>query len=256
MEPWVVGVDLGATKVALGLIDPENRIVARRRFAMAETPTADAVVGRVARSIDELAAEAPPGTRIAGLALCSPGPLDHLNGVILDPPNLPCLRNVPLAAMLQERLGMPVRLEHDAKAAALGEYHFGAGRDAANMVYIVIGTGVGAAVIVNGELFRGEHNSAGEIGHVTIDPQGEPCPCGNVGCVETFVAGPRIRARLHGSAAPFLRPLVASAESAEVTGADVAQLAAEGDPVALDVMTARRGGAGGGGRLHGDDPEY
>ncbi len=155
MEPWVVGIDLGATKVALGLIDPENRIVARRRFAMAETLTAAAVVDRIAGAVEELASALPAEARIAGVALCSPGPLDHHTGIILDPPNVPSLHHVPLARLLEVRLKLPVCLEHDAKASALGEYHFGAGQGAHSMVYIVVGTGVGAAIIVDGQLFRG-----------------------------------------------------------------------------------------------------
>jgi len=240
MEPWVIGIDLGATKVALGLIDPENRIVARRRFAMAEAQSADAVVDRIAEAVAELSAGLPAGQMLAGVGLCSPGPLDHKSGVILDPPNVPVLHNVPLARLLEARLALPVRLEHDAKASGLGEYYYGAGRGAASMVYIVVGTGVGAAIIVDGQLLRGEHNLAGEIGHITIDMHGEPCSCGSTGCVETLLAGP-------GLVRGYRRALQEAAELPpgaphpdEVTGEVVTQRAAAGDPLALAVM-ARAG---------------
>ncbi len=242
MEPWVVGIDLGATKVALGLIDPENRIVARRRFAMTEAPSAAAVVDRIAGAVTELSASLPFGQHPVGVALCSPGPLDHQSGIILDPPNVPALHNVPLAQLLQDRLALPVRLEHDAKAAALGEYYYGAGKGARSMVYIVVGTGVGAAIIVDGQLFRGEHNSAGEIGHVTIDPHGERCSCGSIGCVETFLAGPGlVRAyRRSLQEAAILPPGAPSPD--EVTGEVVARRVAGGDPLAVVAM-ARAGEA-------------
>ena len=256
MEPWVVGIDLGATKVALGLIDPENRIVARRRFAMAEAPAASAVVDRIAGAVAELTAGLAPGQRLAGVALCSPGPLDHRSGVILDPPNVPTLHNVPLAKLLEERLALPVRLEHDAKASALGEYYYGAGRGSRSMVYIVVGTGVGAAMIVDGQLFRGEHNSAGEIGHITIDLNGERCSCGSTGCVETFLAGPGLvrayRRLLHETA---VLPVDAPRPD-DVTGELVARRAAGGDPLALAVMVRGGRSAGRCRRLPGDDPQY
>ncbi len=240
MEPWVVGIDLGATKVALGLIDPENRIVARRRFAMAEAPSATAVVERIAGAVAELSAGLPSGQRLAGVALCSPGPLDHQAGIILDPPNVPTLHNVPLARLLEERLTLPVRLEHDAKASALGEYYYGAGRGARSMVYIVVGTGVGAAIVVDGQLWRGEHNSAGEIGHITIDMQGERCSCGSIGCVETQLAGPGL-GRAYRRALQEAADLPADAPQPDkITGETVTQRAAAGDPLALAVM-ARAG---------------
>ena len=94
--------------------------------------------------------------------------------------------------MLADRLGLPVTLEHDAKAAALGEYHYGAGRGERDMVYIVVGTGVGSALILDGKVHRGRNNSAGEVGHITIRTTGDVCSCGNVGCVESFTAGPAI----------------------------------------------------------------
>lgn len=243
MAPWVVGIDLGATKVALGLIDPQNRIVARLRFAMAETPSAASVVERIAGALGELATALPHGERIAAVAVCSPGPLDHRAGLIIDPPNLPVLHHVPLAHLLEERLSLPVCLEHDAKASALGEYYYGAGQGAGSMVYIVVGTGVGAAIISNGQLYRGEHNSAGEVGHITIDPQGERCSCGSVGCVETFLAGPGLARAYRRALQEAPTPPAGAPRAEDVTGGEtVARRAAEGDPLALGVM-ARAGEA-------------
>ncbi len=242
MESWSVGIDLGATKVALGLIDPQNQIIAQCRFPTAAAEGPAAVTERMVRCVEDLAARLPAGARLAGVGICSPGPLDHRTGVIIDPPNLPGWRNVPLRETLAARLDLPVCLEHDAKAAAVGEYWYGAGRGETNMVYIVVGTGVGAAIIIDGQLYRGERNSAGEAGHITIDPAGEVCSCGSVGCVETFVSGPGLaRAYRRGlERQARLPPGLTSPD--EVNGEVVVRMAYQGDALALQVM-ARAGEA-------------
>ena len=126
---------------------------------------------------------------------------------------------------------MPVVLEHDAKAAGLGDYYFGAGRGARSMIYVVVGTGVGAALIVDGTVYRGAHNSAGEIGHTTIDRKGELCGCGSHGCVETYMSGPWLARRYER-----MRPPATPSAAQPLTGGDIAHLAAEGDPIALQVF--------------------
>ncbi len=243
MESWVVGVNLGATKIALGLVDPQNHVVSRCRFPTEAAEGPQVAVERIAACVAGMEASLSAGASIAGVGACSPGPLSHETGMILDPPNLHGWRNVPFRQMLSEQLKLPVVLEHDAKAAALGEYHFGAALGARSMVYVVMGTGVGAAIVVNGEIYRGEHNLAGEVGHITIDPGGEVCACGNVGCVETFLSGPNL-------ARAFRRLLVQTPELTppglpalpEITGELVDRMAQQGDPLALQVM-ARAGEA-------------
>jgi glucokinase len=236
MEDWVVGIDLGATKIALGLIDPQNRIVARQRVPTAPLDGPDAAVERMAQAIDLHKGALPAGARLSGVGICSPGPLDHRTGMLLDPPNLTGWVNVPLRQMLVDRLGLPVTLEHDAKAAALGEYHYGAGRGERDMVYIVVGTGVGSALILDGKVHRGRNNSAGEVGHITIRTTGDLCSCGNVGCVESFASGPAI-------ARTYRRALVATgdperAESIEgITAENVVERARGGESLAVQVLT-------------------
>jgi glucokinase len=235
MSNWVIGIDLGATKIALGLISPDNRIVASDRLPTNASDGPGSAVKRIAQSITDLEKELPAGEQIAAIGICSPGPLDHQTGVILDPPNLTGWRDVPLRQMLADRLKLPVSLEHDAKAAALGEFHFGAGRGEQSMVYIVVGTGTGAAFIVDGQLYRGMHNLAGEIGGVTIDRDGEAYRSGVRGCVQSYTCGPdlarhylRLQARAGQEAA---------ATPQSITGERVAQLAEQGDELARQVMT-------------------
>jgi glucokinase len=233
MKDWVVGVDLGATKIALGLIDPTDRIVAYRRMPTDAGDGPQPVVERIAQSVAELEKELPGGQHIAALGICSPGPLDHQTGIIIDPPNLPGLHNSPFRQMLADRLHLPVNLEHDAKAAALGEYYYGAGRGARSMVFLIVGTGIGAAMIIDGQLYRGARNFAGEVGHITLDRHGTLCSCGSRGCVETYAAGPWLayhyQAALEQAGQGHL-------VQTPMTGEQVARLAGQGDALALQVM--------------------
>ncbi len=230
MKPWVIGVDLGGTKIRLGLVSPQDEIVAIRQIATRPAEGIDAVTQRIGVAVDELEAAIPAGCCVAALGICSPGPVDHAAGLLIDPPNLQGLHHTPLRQKLADRLQLPVVLEHDAKAAALGDYYFGAGRGATSMVYIVVGTGVGAALIVDGSIYRGAHNSAGEIGHTTIDRHGELCGCGSRGCVETYLSGPWLARRYSRARGPM------PAAAQPLGGDDVARLAAEGDPLALAVF--------------------
>ncbi len=230
MDKWVIGIDLGGTKIRLGLVSPDDEIVAVRQIPTNAQEGPAAVVGRMAAAVAELQAEAPGSAALAAIGICSPGPVDHVAGTLIDPPNLQGLHHTSLRQLLGDELGVPVVLEHDAKAAALGDYYFGAGRGATSMVYVVVGTGVGAAIILNGELFRGAHNTAGEIGHTTIDRNGPRCSCGSRGCVETYMSGPwLVRHYVQAMQA-------AGRDPGPVSGADVAELAAAGDLNAQQVM--------------------
>jgi glucokinase len=231
MEDWVVGIDLGATKIALGLIDPVNRIVARQRVPTVPLDGPDAAVARMVAAIETLQSNLPRDAHLAGIGICSPGPLDHLSGTLIDPPNLTGWVNVPLRRLLADRLDLPVTLEHDAKAAAMGEFRYGAGRGHRDMVYIVVGTGIGAAIILDGELHRGQHNSAGEVGHITIREGRDPCSCGNTGCVESFAAGPAIARAYRRAMGVQIGP------DEDITAETVAARARQGDAAALAVLT-------------------
>jgi glucokinase len=237
VKDHVIGIDLGASKIALGLVDPENRIVARERVLTLPLEGPAAAVERIALAAGRLLRGMPLEARVTAAGLCSPGPLDHHAGMLLDPPNLTGWVNVPLRDMLANRLGLPVVLEHDAKASAVGEFHFGAGRGERDMCYIVVGTGVGAAIIMDGEVRRGPHNSAGEVGHITIDPAGDPCACGSIGCVETFCSGPSLARRYQREL--DRRGVPAEARPpAPITGETVTCAADAGDPIALQVMAS------------------
>jgi glucokinase len=172
---------------------------------------------------------------VARMVIAAPGPLDPETGVVIEAPNLPGWRDVPLAGAIQARLGVPVRAVNDANSAAVGEFHFGAGRGVRNMVYLTVSTGIGAGVIVDGRLMEGSNGMAGEIGHMTIDMDGPRCPCGNVGCLEMLASGTAIgrifRERLAAGGTSIVTQWTSHA-----TGADVTRAAAMEDPLAVEVF--------------------
>jgi glucokinase len=235
MEPWVVGVDLGGTTIKLGLIDPQNKILERRKFPTNQEEGPEAAIEHIAEVVNEYRKFVPDKEHIAALGICCPGPLDHEVGMLINPTNLPKFYNVPLRQMLFDRLNIPVSMEHDAKSAALGEFYYGAGRDQKSMVYVVVGTGVGAAIIMDGQLIRGVKNFAGEIGHATVDRDGELCSCGSKGCLETYTSGPwlaRRYQRLLDQESLNSRPTI----EIPITGETVINLAKGGDPLAKRIM--------------------
>ncbi len=230
MSEWAIGVDLGRTKTALGLVDPHNRIVARRRFVTSAEHGPASLVERIAQAAQDLEREAPAGARVRALGLCAPGPVDFAGGMIIDPPEMEAIHHTPLRALLSERLGIPVSLDHDAKSAAVGEHAFGAGRGERGLVYIVVGTGVGAGVVIDGAVLRGLSNQAGEVGHITINRSGDLCPCGSRGCIETHLSGPWLARRYQHRRERFGQP------GEPVGGEHVTALAQQGDPIALQIL--------------------
>jgi glucokinase len=236
MEPWVVGVDLGGTTIKLGLIDPQKKILERRRIPTNPEEGPENAIEHIAEVVNEYRKFIPDKENIAALGICCPGPVDHEAGMLINPTNLPKFYNVPLRQMLFERLNMPVSMEHDAKAAALGEFYYGAGRTQKSMVYFVVGTGVGAAIILDGQLIRGVKNFAGEIGHTTVDRNGELCSCGSKGCLETYTSGPWL-ARRYQHLLDQENLTNQSPTESPITGETVISQARAGDPLARKIMT-------------------
>ena len=175
---------------------------------------------------------------LKGLGIASPGAVDAYNGVVPEAPQLTGWRDVPLTRIMEERLGVPVWLENDANAAALGENRYGAGRGTKHMIYLTVSTGVGGGIIIDGALYRGTRGAAGELGHVIIDVDGPPCGCGGHGCLESFASGTAIarRARelVNAGEAPALKAL--SEREGELTAEVVSKAAYDGDEVSRRIF--------------------
>ncbi len=175
----VLGVDVGGTKVAVGLVSHDGKILAQGRKPMVANGTAEAGLQAVAGAIDSLATTVAGG--IHSIGICAPGPLDPKTGVVLNPPNLPCWRDFPLAEKIVSMYHVPVRVDNDANAAALAETRWGAARGYHYVFYATIGTGIGTGIVLDGRIYHGNTGSAGEGGHVSIDYRGPLCSCGKRG---------------------------------------------------------------------------
>jgi glucokinase len=231
-----VGVDIGGTKVAAGLVNASGEITSHVRVPMATTSASqglDAVLSAIAKTIPQ---DCRP---IRGIGICAPGPLDPRSGVILNPPNLPCWRNFPLAAEVQKAYAVPVKVDNDANAAALAEARWGAARGCNNVFYATLGTGIGTGIVFDGKIFHGRTGAAGEGGHVSIDYHGPVCVCGKPGCIEVFASGTAIVKRVRMRIAEGSKSLIsemAAGNMESVTGEIVARALAAGDDLAKEIM--------------------
>jgi glucokinase len=236
----VLGVDIGGTKVAVGIVDSGGIILARGRTPMVaddgEEPALEAVIG----AIDSMLAT-PEGRGVRSIGICAPGPLDPRAGVVLNPPNLPCWRNFPLADRIKAKYQMPVKVDNDGNAAALAETRWGSARGFHYVFYATIGTGIGTGIVFNGAIYHGKTGSAAEGGHMSIDYRGPRCNCGKLGCIEILAAGPaigvRARAKLADERTPHSAILdLAQGDIQAVTSELVGGAFAAGDPVAREIL--------------------
>jgi glucokinase len=195
-EPLAVGVDIGGTKVAVGVVNSSGEIKSQARGPMAARGSAEAGLASVVSAINLLFASDPTAAKgTHGIGICAPGPLDPNTGVVINPPNVTCWRNFPLAARLEQIYNVPVKIENDANAAALAETLWGAGRGYQQSFYAGIGTGIGTGIMFNGKIYNGRTGAAAEGGHNSIDYRGPICGCGKPGCIEILAAGPAIARR-------------------------------------------------------------
>ena len=197
MSPPILGVDIGGTKVAVGIVDSEGKILAQGRKPMVASATAQAGLDAVIGAIDSMMSAGP---EIGSIGICAPGPLYPKSGVVLNPPNVPCWRNFSLASEISAKYKVPVKVDNDANAAALAEGRWGAARGFRYVFYATIGTGIGTGIVFDGAIYHGNTGSAGEGGHVSIDYRGPLCNCGKRGCIEVLASGPAIGARARAKA--------------------------------------------------------
>ena len=230
-QAQVFAVDLGGTFLRIALVDSSGKIHHQLKQRTPRGDSADVIVDALACAADRWSND---GRRIAAASIMVPGTVDNDNAVVIQAPNLPSLTNFPLRAVLEKRLGWPVLLENDANAAAVGEMWLGAARGCRDVVSVTLGTGVGGGLILDGELWRGAHGSAGEIGHSTVDPfSGLKCKCGNIGCLELFASATAI-VRMTREGLPGFPQSVLNRE--DLTAERVYDAGRDGDELALSVF--------------------
>ncbi len=225
------GVDVGGTKIAAAVVETDGTVVEQTRV---DSPAAS--VQAIEDAITALVGELGSRHDLAGVGVGAAGYVDSGRAVVMSAPNL-ALRDLDLRADLERRTGLPVVVENDANAAAWGEFAFGAGRDADDLLLVTVGTGVGGGIVIAGELYRGASGMAAEIGHVRVVPGGVLCGCGNRGCLEQYGSGRALVRMTHEQARtdPRAAALIerAGGDPDEITGQQVTEAAHEGDAFAI-----------------------
>ena len=237
----ILGFDIGGSKCGVCLGKESGEVVDRAEIPTDASEAPDSSVrilvdaGRVLLKQHDLRPD-----KLIGIGVSCGGPLDTESGVILRPPNLPLWEEVPIRSMLESAFpGPPVTVENDANATALAEWKFGAGKGARNMVFVTMGTGIGAGIILDGQLFRGTNGMAGEIGHQTIKIDGPRCGCGKRGCLEALASGPAIarlaqESLLYGRGHKLLDK--ANGRLKDITARHVIEAAKDGDPFSRGIL--------------------
>lgn len=229
----IIGIDIGGTKIAIGRADTKGNLEDSVRFPTNTSRGYRTIVEEIIEKTYKLF----KGHSIKAIGIGCGGPLDSKRGRILSPPNLPGWDDVPLVDDIRSVFDVPVYLENDANAAALGEFYFGAGKDVRNMVYITLSTGIGGGIILNNRLVHGVRDSGGEVGHQTILPDGPLCNCGNRGCLEALSSGTGIakifREKLKAGRDSIVTQWVKDPE--EISAKIIADAAKAGDPLAKEV---------------------
>ncbi|AGB42010.1 transcriptional regulator/sugar kinase [Halobacteroides halobius DSM 5150] len=237
-QEYVIGIDLGGTKILTALADLEGNILAEVRKPTEADKGKNSVIAKIKDTIYEVLGQTEVAIEeVEGIGLGSPGPLNIEEGIIYHTPNLN-LDNVNIIEELKD-VGPPIFLENDANAAALGEKYFGAGKDAQDLIYVTVSTGIGGGIIIGGEVYHGASDGAGEIGHLTLLPNSDQkCGCGNYGCWEAVASGTALsrlgREAVKNGEDTLLADLVDDAT--EVNGAVIAKAAKKGDQVASEIV--------------------
>jgi glucokinase len=229
-----IGVDLGGTKMLVGVLTGTEPLYVQREASTGQTE--EKLVELLVREVSE-AREARPQATAVGLGI--PATIDHARGVAVSAVNLP-LADLPIRELVEDRVGLPVFVDNDANVAALAEYLYGAGRGADDIVLLTIGTGIGGGLILNGEVYRGATGAGAELGHVVIDINGPPCQgnCRGRGCIETMASGTALGREGRAAAEEDPDSVLAAilAEGQPVDGKAVTEAALGGDPTAIAVF--------------------
>lgn len=236
MTKAALAFDLGGTELRAALVDSEGRILAFDSVPTQSQAGPQSIIGQIEALAADVRSRIPDVVPL-GIGIGAPGPLDPVAGVVIAPPTLAGWSEVPLARILQDRFDLPVRLENDANAAALGEWRFGAGRGADSLVFVTVSTGIGGGIISDGRILHGRRGLAGEIGHMTITDRSERCFCGAVGCFEAVASGSALGRRATSMTGRGDGSVVRTlSRDDDVTGRHVVEAARGGDALALRLI--------------------
>ena len=200
MKKYSIGIDLGGTKILIGLVEKESgKVVSHIKKKTKKEKGPENIVRKMVEGVEELLEESGKSfTEISSIGIGSAGQIDRKNGIIIGAPNLDCY-NLNLKEILQNKFNIPVFVGNDVEVATIGEQKFGAGKGCADFVCVFVGTGIGSALVKNGHIIYGATGTAGELGHIIVDLNGRPCACGAHGCLEAYASRSAIETRIEGA---------------------------------------------------------
>lgn len=200
MKKYSIGIDLGGTKILIGLVEKESgKVVSHIKKKTKKEKGPENIVRKMVEGVEELLEESGKSfTEISSIGIGSAGQIDRKNGIIIGAPNLDCY-NLNLKKILQNKFNIPVFVGNDVEVATIGEQKFGAGKGCADFVCVFVGTGIGSAIVKNGHIIYGATGTAGELGHIIVDLNGRPCACGAHGCLEAYASRSAIETRIEGA---------------------------------------------------------
>lgn len=200
MKKYSIGIDLGGTKILIGLVEKESgKVVSHIKKKTKKEKGPENIVRKMIEGVEELLEESGESfTEISSIGIGSAGQIDRKNGIIIGAPNLDCY-NLNLKEILQNKFNIPVFVGNDVEVATIGEQKFGAGKGCADFVCVFVGTGIGSAIVKNGHIIYGATGTSGELGHIIVDLNGRPCACGAHGCLEAYASRSAIETRIEGA---------------------------------------------------------
>jgi glucokinase len=241
-QEMTVGIDIGGTKIAGGLVSQKGRLTKSQVLPTLAEEGRETSLAQVFQLIERLIDLAGGKHKLRGIGISSPGPLNPKTGLVINPPNLPEWRNVPLAQLVQERFGLPTVVDNDANAAALAEVLFGAAVGYRHVFYVTVSTGIGTAIIIDKRIYHGKNGVAGEGGHVSVDYNNPYiCNCGMRGCIEALASGPSMARRAstlleRDNTAPSLLRTLIHGDPSSITPEVIGAAARRGDRVAQSIL--------------------
>jgi len=237
---YVIGMDIGGTKLAVVVSDLQGHIVRKIKRPTEAHKGPDHVIGRLFDMTRELMRTAKvEADQVVGIGVSCGGPLDTRTGIVYSPPNLPGWDAIPLKSRIEEEFGIPAIIENDANAGALAEWMFGAGRGYSYVVYMTMGTGIGGGIVIDGKIYHGANDTAGEVGHQILIPDGPLCGCGKRGCLEALCSGPSIARRAREAVRKNPDTLIlklAGGEIEDIRSEHVVEAARRDDPLAMKLI--------------------
>jgi len=238
MANFAVGVDMGGTNLRIAAIEEQGRLIEKVTLGTKTIQGRDLVLNEMCEAVRHLSAKYKSSGELLGVGIGVPGIIDLPSGTVRDSPNLPGWSEYPVRNEIEKRLGAPVILENDANVAAFGEKWLGAGRQVGDMAMLTLGTGVGGGLILHGKIWHGMTGMAGEFGHMTVDPEGQQCGCGNRGCLEQYASATAIVRMAREVIAAGDAPELAKAANSDpaFSAREIYNLAIQGDEQARRIF--------------------